>query len=98
MSSGVTWTYPHHKCPESLAHVETNELVDLASCELVSWSTGHLLNNVWSGPKHVVTHEYVGKPNLHWSCGRHPHHKCPESLLQVEGAWSIVIGVDLDRG
>ena len=68
--------------------VETNELVDLATCE-----PGRLVNNVWSGPKHVVTHEYVSKTNLRGSCRRYPHHKCPESLLQVEGAWYIVIGI-----
>ena len=65
---------------------ETNELVDFSTCELVSRSTGRLLNNVWSGPKHVVTHEYVSKTNLRGSCGRYPYHKCPEFLLQVEDA------------
>ena len=35
--------------------------VHLTTSEFVSRFTGCLLNKVWSGPKHVVTHEYVGQ-------------------------------------
>ena len=76
-----------------VVQVQTNEIVDLETNELVSCSTGRLLNHVRSGPKRVMTHECASKRNLRGSCGRYPHLKCPESLQQVEGAWSIVAGI-----
>ena len=53
-SRGLTLTTNARYLSHSL---KANELVDLTTCELVSWSIGYLLINVWNGPKDVVTHQ-----------------------------------------
>jgi len=42
--------------------LKVNEFADLTTSEFVSQYTGYKPNNVWSGLKHLGTHEYVGEP------------------------------------
>ena len=44
-----------------LLHLKGDEIVQLTA-RCVSLHTGYVPNNVWSGPKHLVTLEYVGQP------------------------------------
>ena len=43
-----------------------HEFADLTTSELVSQYVGYKPNNVWSGLKHLGTHEYVGQPLVDW--------------------------------
>ena len=42
--------------------LKVNEFADFTTSEFVSQYTGYKPNNVWSGLKHLGTHEYVGEP------------------------------------
>merc|ERR1711991_525744 len=42
--------------------LKVNEFADLTTSEFVSQYTGYKPQNVWSGLKHLGTHEYVGEP------------------------------------
>ena len=42
--------------------LKVNKSTELTTSEYVSQYTGYKLNNVWSGLKHLGTHEYVGEP------------------------------------
>ena len=52
----------HTTFAQILSHrLKGGEFVRLTTSEFVSQFTGHLLSKVWSGPKHVVAHEHVGR-------------------------------------
>merc|ERR1712136_645191 len=42
--------------------LKVNEFADLTTSEFVSQYIVYKPNNVWSGLKHLGTHEYVGEP------------------------------------
>ena len=54
------WTLSTAHKPRISPTIEGDEFVHLTTSEFVSSFTGYMLNNV-VGPKHVVTHEYVGQ-------------------------------------